>query len=312
MRVRSPFATPRALWLLALSQGCRCSTAVTEVDHQSFVRCAMLEPPVARAVRIGAQELTVKGRRAAVSGPLPARVAVFTGPVGASLTHVDIAAVAALRPTQVWVLGGIGDDLSTISSTLAALAELSVPVLLVPGGADRPALVDAALAGLPASAAQRIVHGAGLAGLAVGRQQFVLVPGAPNGRYAIDPDACGFVAEDINVLTEGANANDPRPWVVAWAAPGGLGIAETREAGDLGSPEIARLMASVRARGGIFAWPEVASAASRGPSNHELLALVPRLGRTGTLTADGGRLGPGLLLLRVTDAGVERITVTTP
>ncbi|MFM2419763.1 MAG: hypothetical protein RL385_4486 [Pseudomonadota bacterium] len=312
MRIRLPFALPRALGLLALSQGCRCSTAVTEVDHQSFIRCAMLDPPAARAVRIGAQELKVNGRRAEVSGPLPARVAVFTGPVGASLTHVDIAEVAALNPTQVWVLGGIGDDLATTSSTLAALAELSVPVLLVPGGADRPALVDAALAGLPSPAAQRIVHGAGLAGLEVGRQHFLLVPGAPNGRYAIDAEACGFVAEDIDVLIEGAKAHDRRPWVISWGAPGGLGIAETREAGDLGSPEIARLMTSVRARGGIFAWPEVASAASRGPSNHELLAWVPRLGRTGTLTADGGRLGSGLLLLRITDAGVERITVTTP
>jgi hypothetical protein len=312
MRFLPPSALLRALSLVALSQGCRCSSAITEVDHQAFVRCAVLDPPAARTVRIGAQTLNVKGRSAEVSGPLPARVAVFTGPVGASLSRPDVAEIAAQQPSQVWMLGGIGDDIDAASSTLAALAELGVPVILIPGGGDRPALVEAALAGLPPTAAQRIVHGAGLQELQVGGQRFLFVPGAPDGRYAVDTDACGFVAEDIDALTTLAEGGSARPWVVAWGAPAGHGIAEVRGVGDLGSPEIARLMRSIRARGGLFAWPELARPSPPGSGNHELIALVPRLGRSGTLTADGGRLGRGLLLLRVAEAGLERITATTP
>jgi hypothetical protein len=295
----------RASWLvsLVLSQGCRCSALSGEVDDHGFTRCVQADPPAERKVRAGQRTLSVAGRVAELSGPLPVRIAAFTGPVAGPLSATDVAEVAAKKPAFVWVLGGLGDDLASVHTSLAALAGLGVPVLLMPGGADRLALLSEGLAALSAGAADLLVSAAGLHELRVADERFALVSGAPDGRYAIDEAACGFTSEDTDTVAAAGKGPKGRSWLISWAAPAGLGLTTPPGAPDVGSPALAALVSTLKARGGVYAWPEGHYVLPSGEA--PLHVVVPRLGRTGALAEGGGRLGRGVLMLHVDATGLQ-------
>lgn len=291
------------LLALALSQGCRCSALTGEADDQRFTRCVEADPPAARKLRVGPRTLSVAGRVAELAGPLPVRIAAFTGPVAGPLSHSDVAEVAAKKPELVWVLGGFGDDAQAVADSLAALAGLRVPVLLVPGGGDRLRALEDALRGLDPGAAEFLVSGAGLHELRVGGERFALVSGAPDGRYAVDDGACGFGADDAATVGATLKSGKGRRWLLAWAAPTGLGLTRPPGAPDVGSPVLAGLVEALGARGGVYAWPEGHYVIPG--RDVPLHVLAPRLGRTGALAEGGGRLGRGVLMLHVDAGGLQ-------
>jgi hypothetical protein len=249
----------------------------------------------------------VEGRTLSVSGRTALRVVAVTGPVGAPFARSDIAQLSAARPDLLVLLGGLGDSHETAAANLSALAALHVPTLFIAGGADRLPVVRSAFEELEENAAEYLMHGSGLRELRVGKQRFALVSGAAQGRYAVDEDGCGFEQDDLDAVAAAFEQvkSDEQLWLLAWNAPSGWGIARGYGGTELGSVELAKLAEELGARGGIFAYPEARSFLPTEVGKGKGLALVvPRLGRTGVLRADGSRFGPALATLIVGARGV--------
>jgi hypothetical protein len=287
--------------------GCNCSRLEGKADSFAFTRCAQVDPPEERSLKVGALELEIRERLLTVRGPAELRIAAFAGPVGAPFSRTDLAQLAAARAALFLFLGGLGDTHETASANLAALASLHVPTLFVAGGADRLPVVEAAFEELDAPAAQTLIHASGLREVRLGRERFALVPGAALGRYALDDEGCGFEQDDLDNV-EGAISDAKekgRVWLLAWNAPAGWGI--TRGYGDteVGSTELAKLAQALGAQGGLFAYPEAQVFSAGKASPHGGLALVvPRLARTGAQRADGGRIPRALVTLSIGEAGL--------
>jgi hypothetical protein len=217
-----------------------------------------------------------------------------------------MAALAAARAGLVLLLGGLGDDLAAASANLSALATLRVPVLFLAGGADRLPVIEEAFAALPEPSRDLLVHASGLRELRIGQDRFALVAGAPLGRYAIDAQACGFSLDDLDDVRAAfaGGAKGARSWLLSWGAPSGWGISSAAGS-DVGSPELFALSQALGVRGGVFAYPETqAGLTLRDEKQGRLAAVVPRLGRTGSTRADGGRVPSSLLVLTWTEQGL--------
>jgi hypothetical protein len=309
-------ARARALLVLLLGAlfGCRCGGLSEEVDGHTFTRCAQIDPPAERSFKSGALELTIRGRTLVVSGARGARIAAFTGPVGALLEPADLLQLTAARPTLALYLGGLGDSAEIAGQNLRRLAALQVPTLFIAGGADRLSVIEAAFARLSETERSFVLHASGLRELQLGQDRFVVVSGAPFGRYAVDEQACGFGARDLAVIQEelsalrGASAG--RVWLLSWHAPAGLGITAGYAGSELGSPDLKALALALGARGGLFAYPETHAGESRGSaseqSGEQLAHVVPRLGRVGVERADGSRVGSSVLTLLLSERGPVR------
>ncbi|MFT3922735.1 MAG: hypothetical protein QM778_09390 [Myxococcales bacterium] len=288
-------------------QACSCSRMGGEVDSFAFVRCAEHAAPSERTSKLAGLELQIEERTLTLRGSGELRVAAFTGPVGGAFSRTDLARLADTKPSVLLYLGGLGDTLEIASANLTALAGLRVPTLFIPGGADQLELVDAAFEHLDDQSAEFMVHGSGLRELRLNKERFAILPGAALGRYARDERSCGFEQADLDALEEALGRSDKEhTWLLGWNAPAGWGITRTAGQGDVGSPELAKLAQAIGARGGIFAYPEVqAMQPAPGPKPSGLAMVVPRLGRTGALRADGGRLPPAVATLRVTANGLS-------
>lgn len=289
--------------------GCSCSRLHGEVDGFEFTRCAQADPPRERTLHTGQLELSVRDRRIEVKPKGELRVATFTGPVGAQLARGDLAALAALSPGLVIVLGGLGDEPGVANANLAMLASLRVPVLVIAGGADRLSVLDEALDELGDKDEEWLVQASSARELRIGRERFAIIAGSPLGRYALDDRSCGFTAEDLDDIEEALSDSgfrNGRTWLLSWAAPSGWGITLGHGDVDIGSAELSELAARLAAKGGLFAYPETQAFAPREHAG-QLALVVPRLGRTGSLRADGGFVPRAVALLRVGGQGISLV-----
>jgi hypothetical protein len=298
----------RIAWLLTLAglAGCSCSPLRGEVDSFAFTRCAERDPPAERKLKLGQVELAIEGRAVAFKGPEEIRVAAFTGPVGAAFSRADLASLAASRAQVFLFLGGLGDSPETASANLVALAALRVPTFFVPGGADRLDVVDSAFEQLDEETAGFIVHGSGVRELRINKERFAVLPGAAQGRYAVDDESCGFEQADLDALEDALDDGPSgRTWLLAWNAPAGWGVSAGAGGEDVGSRELSKLAESIAAHGGLFAYPEVqVLTRGREPKHGGLALVVPRLSRTGSQRADGGRIPRAVASLMVTAQGL--------
>lgn len=298
-------------WLLALLAvgGCRCSKLTGSGDSGDFKRCAQVDAPEGRTWRAGELELAIEDRVLRAKGKVDAlRLVTFTGPVGAALTRHELAQISQAEPQLVLMLGGLGDDVQMAKATLAGLAALRVPSVFIAGGADRLPVVEEAFEELDEAGRDLVTHGSGLRELAIGKDRFAIVPGAPEGRYAIDDTACGFESDDLDDVREHLEANEQkgsRVWLLSWAAPSGFGVTRALGGHDVGSEALAKLAEDIAAEGGLFAFPESAVAQPvRDAQRKGLSLVVPRLGRTGATRVDGGRVVSGVARLSVGSLGL--------
>lgn len=270
---------------------------------QTFTRCAQVSAPTERSFRAGALTLTVRDRSLQIDGPRELRIAAFTGPVGDALEPRDLLRLSRLAPSLAFYLGGLGDSEEIARRNLASLVGLRIPTLFIAGGADRRSVIEAAFASLPDEARDYALDASGLREVRVGTDRFVIVPGAPLGRYAVDAEGCGFLQEDLDALRD--DVRDPRgalrTWLLSWHAPSAHGVSEGFGATDVGSPELRALAQDLAAQGGIYAYPETQAARVR---LSPLALVVPRLGRVGMLRADGSRLHSGIASLTLTERGL--------
>ena len=287
---------------LTLLLGCRCGAPRAEVAGQEFVRCAQLDPPKSARWRAGDLTLEVSGRTLDIDAREHLRIAAFTGPLAGSLAASHVAQLRDANAQLLLYLGGLGDTAASARQSLMLLAGLQVPTLFIAGGDDRAAIVEDAFSGLDDTARALVVHASGLRSLRVGSQQFVIVAGAPLGRYALDAEACGFVEEDLaEVRAAATQSGVTRPWLLSWHAPDGVG-ARAFDQSELGSPELGRLARALGSAGGVFAQPEGRAGLS---ASGQGAWIVRRLGATGSLRVDGSLLAPGYTLLTLTPTGLR-------
>lgn len=292
--------------LLCLAVGCRCSRMESEVDGLAFLRCAQAAPPAEQTARVGALTLTVKKRVLEIAGPTPLAVAAFTGPVGGALGAHELTRLGRAKPELALYLGGLGDDLPTAQRNLAALAKLRIPTLFVAGGGDRLPVVEGAFETLEPAARAYLLHASGLREIRVGEDRLIVVAGAPLGRYALDEQACGFTVDDLEDIEHAASdGSAARTWLLSWYAPAGFGVSEGLLGTEIGSPELHALARTLGAQGGIFGQPDVRAERSARQGATRWWG-VPRLGRTGSLRADGTRLAPGFAQLSFDGRGVSQ------
>lgn len=228
--------------------------------------------------RVEERTLTITG----ISGPV--RIAAFRGAgTATSALGPALAGVKEHDPDLVFVLGALGPDLASVRAHLTALGTLGRVVVVLPGGDDVGAAVrDAFAADHPAT----VVDGSGLRAVAVGEARFVLLAGAPDGRYAATDAHCGNTAGDREDLVAGAAT-----YLVSWAAPaGGSRTAVGRGFGGIeaGDPRIAALADRLAegGAGGLFAFPGTRPLAPATPAGEpvepgtahaRLRVVVPRV-----------------------------------
>jgi hypothetical protein len=296
------------LSLLATAPACRCSRLTAQVDNLEFTRCAQASAPGERELRGEQLVLTIRERVASVDAQPGLRIAAFTGPVGQSFTQADISLLAGVRAGLLLFLGGLGDDAAAASANLLALSSLHVPTLFVAGGADRLPVVEEAFAALSEEAGKLLVQASALRELRIGRDRFAIIAGSPLGRYAIDAQACGFSADDLDDMRDalsGDSVRGARRWLLSWAAPSGWGVSNAAGV-DVGSPELFALAQALGARGGVFAYPETqAGLVLQDERRGGLAATVPRLGRSGSTRGDGGRVPSSVALFSIGEQGLR-------
>jgi hypothetical protein len=204
-----------------LSQGCgSCGeTAELREGPHPYRACLLADAPSSREVSAGDGTLFVDGRRARyVSTSSVVRIAAFRG---ADDELDDLARAASAIDEEgvdlVFVLGGLGRDETEARTHLEALSRTKRPVVLVPGGDDSLRAIDQALDALPREARDRMIDGRRTHVLEAGGREWLLVPGAPFGRYAYSSEACGYEASDLEARRSGLGGGPHL--LLAWAAP---------------------------------------------------------------------------------------------
>lgn len=288
----------RALPLLWL--GCSpCGGDAREVEGaHPYVRCGLNEPREG-AWQAGPLSFTAEGRSLRVEGL--ARFAVLAG----SEEH---GALDGLPDVPVVVLGG-----ATAPGLVAALGERVV--FLLPGGDDDAEAYDELLDELDDEARDRVVDLSGVHELVLGAGRFVVLPGAPLGRYAVGDGSCGFGEPDIEQRSE-SEGDGPR-WLLSWASPLGSGPhAVDRGLGGrpAGDAHVGRLAEAVGATGGLFAFPRTTAglaasldgqrALAAGEWAPDLAVVAPLLGGP-TVRFDESSLDADFLLVEVGPTGLR-------
>lgn len=285
------------------------------------MRCLAAEPPgESPEVTLGELKLQREGRVLRISGaPDSVRVAAFSGPGLASApTAAAVAKLQERNPTVALMLGGLGDDDTTVSDTLAALSEVSFPVLFVPGGRDSWARLQALLETQPEAMKRRFFDLSTTSLVRIGGHELVPVPGSADGRYAVAADGCGYAVSDLQARARELPEPEGPRYLVAWQAPGrGDALAVGRSEGglDIGSDALAEMAARVAAPGGIFAWPADridrpvvgggAEVAAPGTAAPDLRVVVPRLTGPAQVAAGGHRVPAGFLMLALEPEGLR-------
>jgi hypothetical protein len=188
-----------------------------------------------------------------------------------------------------------------LEELVAALAELEVPVLLVPGPRDRLAELDEALS------TRRAPHVVSLAGFQIveaGPVELIIAPGGLDPRYLPDPAGCALSEGELAAALA-ASHRDRARLVVGFEAPSGTPLTAGLEGAEAGSDLVRRLLDEAQVYGGIFAGPDGRVGVpyddvtpSAGPSPRLRLLAPPLLGPA-LEGPDGTRsmAGPALVLL---------------
>ncbi len=298
----------RAVLASLLLIGCCCGSGLAEGGPTPYVHCAAMDPPTPRELTRGPSRLRVEGNRVEVEADAP-RIALARGPAGCgepllpALDRIEEAAPSVL--VLVGDLGGAEGPDSRLA-LLEALAQLEIPVLLLPGGRDDgEALRDAT------GDEGAIVDLMGIREVRIGPLSLVPLPGAPDGRYAASDAACGFDEDDVDRLAL-EDAEGPR-LLLSWAGPA---TSDLRSAGldgvEAGSSLVSRALEVSHASGSLHAWPEVAigvphDGAARiavGATSAALQLTLPRLLGPASEGDDGARSPSGLVVLDAAPSGV--------
>lgn len=306
---------------MVLTSGCSCGGDLEGGGPTPYLRCSEMDPPAARDVTMGAVRLEVIERDVTVHAALPIRVVIARGPAGAGeplLPGLD--AIEAHAPSVVVLLGDLGDGAGTSEASLealrAALAELTVPVLLLPGGRDDGEQVREVLED---GGSDHVLDLSGVRSVHLGPLELVPLIGAPDGRYALSERHCGLGEADLERIAGSLSAPTGLRLVLGTVAPA---TGDPRTAGidgaEAGEPLIADALLRLQARGGIYALPETAVAqpfdgtsvvsVPTGPIE-SLHLVVPRLLGPASERADGSRQPSGVVLLEVSDGGVAVLEV---
>lgn len=221
-----------------------------------YVRCMAVDADEETSGSIGRARFTLDDRTLTLTSlPTPLRIAAFRGAGGteASLESA-ISGVMEQQPGLVFVLGGLGPDAASARAHLDGLAALGIPVVVLPGGEDAAEIFGEALD----AARERhrsVFDGRRIRSVVVGEERFVLLSGAPDGRYAASEAHCGNHEEDREEL---ADLDGGRRWLVSWAAPSGGGaeaVGRGFDGVDAGDRRVAQLAHGLDDAGGIFAFP---------------------------------------------------------
>jgi hypothetical protein len=288
--------------------GCSAESKLRKEGATPYVRCVAGPEPDERTLHAGAWTFEVKKRVLQVQGPTRAlRIAALSAPgLGSPLGSSALATLREANPDLLVLLGGVGDGPVLASATFTALASLSMPSLIVLGGRDTWSAHEKAFENLPQGA--RIIDGTVLREVRIGRYTFVPLPGAENGRYALESTACGFDQSDLDLAAKELGTLPPGEtrFLLSWQAPtqvaGALGP-RTGAGTALGSKLLARFAERVGAKGALYAWPaDELSPVRAGPLG---VAGVPRLFGPKLETSSGGHVANALLILEVDHDGVR-------
>lgn len=287
--------------LAAAATACDCGEVTTVEGPHPYVRCGEREPREG-SWSSGSLQFEAEGRRLRVEG-LERFVA---------LSAVDVNEADALPDLPVIVIGG-----TTTPGLLDALGGRTV--LLVPGGDDDAEAYDELLDSLDDG--DRVIDLAGVHELVTPHGRFVVLPGAPEGRYARGDGSCGFGAVD---LEDRASEAEGSTWLLAWAAPKTSGPhAVDRGLGGVsaGAPLVHELARAVGASGGLFAFPSTTAAlavkldgsATIAPDawSADLALVVPQLGAP-TMRFDEGLLLRNHVVIELGDRGLRLVSGASP
>ena len=257
-----------------------------------YVRCLAGDAPDERAWSVGAARLAIEERVLSIAAVGEGPVVAFAGP-GPSDAPLDAAleGVGEASPALVLVLGAIGDEEPIAKRTLAALATLDVPVLVLAGGRDDATVWARAFESLEPEARDRVVDVTAIDRVVVGEREWLPIAGAPRGRYARTDTACGFSDDDLDARAEalGPAAEGRERTLLSWVGPAGFGLLGLTNA-DAGDPALATFAERVGAPRGVFASPAVAAGGDRAVLARPLVGPAIEL-------ADGTRLPPGFVTL---------------
>jgi len=259
----------RARLLLVLLVACDCGGCGEELEvagPHPWVRC-MAKEPEERETTLGEVGVRVEGRTLHLDGAGALRF--FSVAPGADL--------AAAGEGVHFVLGGFARP---DAPDLAALRGVG---LLLPGGGDDAERMDALL-----EEHDHLVDLRGVHAVELGWKRFLLVSGAPEGRYALGEGSCGFDGADLEELEGTAEV------LVSWAAP--------RVTGFGGVPVTVPSLEALVERSGVettvAAWPRL------GVGEEGALRIAPTLGMPSE-GVDGERVPSGVLVMESGPEGVQ-------
>jgi hypothetical protein len=260
--------------LALLAQGCSFCGGGAELREgpHPYRACLSSDEPRARDVAFGDARLVIEGRLARyVTSKDRLRVAAFRG-ADDELDELTRAASAIDEEgvDLIFVLGGLGRGEAEPRAHLEALSRTRKPLVILPGGDDSLAAIDAALRTLDGEARERIVDARRTHVLETLGHRWLLLPGAPSGRYAYSSEACG--RDDADVEARRRELRGDSLLTLAWAAPNE----------ESGLP-----------RRGVFAFPGGGS----GPPDESRIFVGPIAGPPYFSGASYGRPGPTLLEL---------------
>ena len=301
----------------ALLSGCSCGGELLVDGPTPYQRCVAMGPPAARELDVGAVHLSVVERTVTIDAPGVPRLALARGPAGSGepiVAGLDVLEAGA--PSAVILLGDLGDgegtDPESVRALAEALAQLPVPVLLLPGGRD---LAEPVREALPDDG--HVLDLMGVRSVRIGTLELVPLPGAPDGRYGTG--GCGLSAQDVASIEGELEHVEGTRLLLSTFAPA---TGDPRTAGidghEAGSPLVRDALTTLSARGGIYALPEVAIAlpfdgTTRAAVPTDAVAtlhlVVPRWLGPATEQVDGSRQPSGVVVLEVREGGLAVVEV---
>ena len=198
------------------------------------------------------------------------------------------------------VMGGVASGLEQLQAPLA---------LLLPGGGDSLAAFEAALDALPDEERARRIDLRGIHSIGLSDVDFVVVAGAPGGRYAVGEDACAFDEAALEVI--GASELGPSRGLLSWAVPAGRRVDLGFEGALVGDTALGELMDDMELQAGIYAWPRTSALepvgtpdASAGHWTRDLQIVVPGMGFV-IERADESRVAPAAIRVETGPEGLK-------
>jgi hypothetical protein len=220
------------------------------------------------------------------------RVAAFSGPAFfAAPGPRELSALRAASPDLLLLLGDIGDQPATAHATLARLADLQLPTLVLAGGRETWRSVGDALRSLEAKGSW-LVDITTLDAVRVSGATLIPVAGARDGHYARSDQSCGYAREDVARMAARLEAlGAASRIVVGWEAP---------EFGGRSAPNVVREVGGAE---GLFAWPvgppwELGESGEDDPEVPRI-SSVPRLVGAAGESVDGARVAAGFRLFQL-------------